>query len=64
MTNPYNPYVAGARVQESAREWNKLQLGALGIGVTFIAVACTPLSAFSMWWSDRGVRRRMGRVNR
>lgn len=54
MTNPYNPYVAGARVQESAREWNKLQLGALGIGVTFIAVACTALSAFSMWWSDRG----------
>jgi hypothetical protein len=120
MTNPYNAYEAGVRVQESAREWSKLQLGALGfvgicgvlrgdsgsgrplwlqdlsgiaallglilalvavtlvataafplaavpvrpesaarrlrlgIAVTFVAVACTALSAMTMWWPDRG----------
>ena len=120
MNNPHNTYEAGVRVQESAREWSKLQLGALGfvgicgvlrgdagsgrplwlqdlsgiaalaglvlallavtlvgtsafplaaapanpttaarrlrvgIAVTFVAVACTALSAMTMWWPDRG----------
>jgi hypothetical protein len=30
MTNSYGAYDAGALVQESAREWNKLQVGVLG----------------------------------
>jgi hypothetical protein len=113
-----SPYEAGLQVQESAREWNKLQLGVLGfsgicgvlrrdgespnpwwlqdltavaalaglvlavaavmliasvasplvlvpgrpastarrlragIGITFVAVACTALSALSAWWPD------------
>ncbi|MGE0216302.1 hypothetical protein [Mycolicibacterium sp.] len=29
MTNPYGPPDAGARVQESAREWNKIQVAVL-----------------------------------